>query len=133
MNEQSIYASPVSHFRIALPLAVASMISVILMMPYLFAVMPPQFAARIPVPLGLFAAIAALQTGVLFLLLGWTGLRLGYAYGLDSPLLRNWQHAGPERTVSSRWLVSIALGFALGAAFLALLPPEAAALVYGPT
>ena len=113
MNEKDAKTVSVQNFRIALLLAVAGTIAVLLLMPYLFAVMP-QLAAKIPLPLRAFAVVQSLQVGVLLLLLGWTGLRLGYAYGLDAPLLRNRLHAGPRRTVSSRWATSIALGIAVG-------------------
>lgn len=114
MNTQHMQTPSVEHFRIALLLAAGSMISVLLLMPYLFAVMPPQFEARISVPLPLFAIIQVLQAGVLLLLLGWAGLRLGYVNGLDAPLLRRWLHAGPGHPRSSRWLSSVVLGVIVG-------------------
>jgi hypothetical protein len=103
---------PVNHFRIALLLAFASMISVLLALPHLFALMP-QLATKIPVPLPVFAIAQTVQTGIVFLLLAWIGLRLGYAHDLDAPVLRQWLGAGPARSSSTRWLPSIGLGIAI--------------------
>jgi membrane protease YdiL (CAAX protease family) len=100
---------PVVHFRVALTLAAAGAVSVLLLMPYLFAVMP-QLAARIPVSLTLFALAQTLQAGIVFLLLAWAGLRLGYAHGLDAPLLRHWLGAGTPCPTPARWLSSLGLG-----------------------
>jgi hypothetical protein len=87
MNTSLGSPPPIQHFRVALVLAAAGAISVLLLLPYLFVLMP-QLIARIPVPLPVFAIAQTLQAGILFLLLAWAGLRLGYAHGLDAPLLR---------------------------------------------
>lgn len=50
------------HWRVALALGAAGAISVLLLMPYLLAMMP-QLKARIPVPLPLFALLQTLQGG----------------------------------------------------------------------
>ena len=112
MNTSLGFPPPIRHFRMALVLATASAISVLLLLPYLFVLMP-QLTTRIPVPLPVFAIAQTLQAGIVFLLLAWTGLRLGYAHGLDAPLLRRWLSAGPTRSSSARWLPSIGLGVAV--------------------
>ena len=112
MNTPLSSPPPIQHFRIALVLAAASAISALLLLPYLFVLMP-QLTARIPVPLPVFAIAQTLQAGIVFLLLAWTGLRLGYAHGLDAPLLRQWLSAGPTRSSPARWLPSIGLGLAV--------------------
>lgn len=100
---------PTNHFHIALLLAFVSMISVSLPLPYLLALMP-QLAAKIPVPMPVFAIAQTLEAGIVLLLLAWIGLRLGNAHGLDAPVLRQWLGAGPVRSPSGHWLPSIALG-----------------------
>ncbi len=112
MNMSPSSPPSIGHFRIALLLAAAGAISTLLLLPYLFVLMP-QLTARIPVPLPMFAIIQTLQAGVVFLLLAWAGLRLGYAHGLDAPLLRQWVNAGPTRSSPTRWLSSISLGVAV--------------------
>jgi membrane protease YdiL (CAAX protease family) len=109
----SLSSTPaVKHIGIALVLAAAGAISVLLVLPYLFALMP-QLSAKIHVPLALFAAAQTAQAGSLFFLLAWIGLRLGYAHGLDAPVLRQWLRAGPMRPLPARWLPSIGLGLAV--------------------
>lgn len=139
MKEQRLLTPPVEHFRIALVLAGASMISVLLAMPYLFAFMSPQMENRIPVPLPVFTVVQVLQAGVLVLLLGWAGLRMGYAMGLDVPLLRHWLNAGAAHEHSSLWLASISVGVVVGVIIILLLlaanalsPDAAATMSVGP-
>lgn len=96
-------------------LAVAGMISVPLLMPYLFAVMP-RLAAKIPLPLPLFVLLQMAQAGAFLLLLAWAGLRLGYRFGLDAPYLRSWLQAGATPAKSPAWTLAIVLGLAVGVA-----------------
>jgi len=105
------------HFLVACVLAIAGTGSTLLLMPYLFAAMP-QLVARIPVPLWLFVASAALQSGALILLLGWLGLRLGYRYDLGAPWLRRWLRAEPSRNPRQYLLVSILIGLVIGSIIL---------------
>jgi hypothetical protein len=103
------------HIGMAALLAVAGMISVPLLMPYLFAIMP-GLAARIPLPLPLFVLLQMAQAGAFLLLLAWAGLRLGYRFGLDAPYLRRRLHVGATPAKSPAWRLAITLGVAAGVA-----------------
>jgi hypothetical protein len=107
------------HIGMAAVLAVAGMISVPLLMPYLLAVMP-GLAAKIPLPLPLFVLLQMAQAGAFLLLLAWAGLRLGYRFGLDAPYLRSWLQAGATPAKSPAWTLAIVLGLAVGVACLAI-------------
>jgi len=49
------------------------------------------------------------QSGLLFLLLAWAGLRLGAPYGLDAPLLRH-VLCGTAAPTQAQWRVALLLG-----------------------
>ena len=104
-------ADRLRHWRIAAVLGLAAAASVPLLMPYLLALMP-QLRTRLTLPIPLFAAAQALQAGLLLFLLAWMGLRLGYAYGLDAPLLRRLISPKPRPRVATAWAAAIALGLA---------------------
>lgn len=112
-------AAQTRHWRIASALGAAGAVSVLLLLPYLLAMMP-QLKARIPIPMPLFALLQALQSGVVIMLLAWAGLALGWRHALDAPWLRRWLHAGSSQPRTARWGTAIALGVAAGAACVAL-------------
>jgi len=103
------------HWRVALVLGVAGTICVLLLLPYLFA-LTPQLKAKIPVPLALFALLQSVQGGVVFTLLAWAGLALGWRYQLDAPWLRTLLHAGTPQQRPARWQMAAVMGIAAGAA-----------------
>lgn len=112
-------AAPPRHWRIALVLGVAGAVSALLLLPYLLALMP-QLKAKISLPLPLFALLQAAQGGLMFGLLAWAGLALGWKYQLDAPWLRALLHAGTPPQRPARWRMAIVLGIAAGAACLLL-------------
>ena len=96
------------HLRIAAVLALAGTIAVLLLMPYLLAAMP-ALAAQVRPQLPLFVFAQTVQSGLLFLLLAWAGLRLGAPHGLDAPLLRHTLCGTPAPT-QTQWRVALLLG-----------------------
>jgi len=98
-----------------LALGAAGAISVLLLMPYLLAMMP-QLKAKISIPIPLFALLQTLQGGVLITLFAWAGLALGWKHELDAPWLRMWLHAGSSQPRTARWGAAIAIGIAAGTA-----------------
>jgi hypothetical protein len=101
------------HLRVAAVLAAAGMISVLLLLPYLLEMLPGM-AAQVRVPLPAFALLQMLQGGLVFLLLGWVGLRLGYRFGLDAPYLRRWLRAGDASPALPAWRTAVTAGLATG-------------------
>jgi len=111
----------ISHLRIALALAGLGAIAAILLLPYVFALMP-KLRSQIHVEVALFAVIQGAQAGVLTLLLGWIGLRLGYRLGLDAPWLREFLYCGTTKSAAeARWLFAGGLGAGVGLLCLLLL------------
>ena len=128
MNVTSLSTPYREHLRVASVLALAGMLAVLLLMPYLLAALP-LLAARVRPHLPLFVVAQVLQGGALFLLLAWSGLRLGAPYGLDAPLLRHVLCATPL-PARTNWAAALLLGGGTGTLcilFLNLLPPPAAA------
>lgn len=131
-NEMKAGVSP--QLRLAILLALAGALATLAVLPYLFA-MQPALAARIPVPLPVFALAQFAQGGALLLLLGWIGLRCADATGLDAPIFRALAYRTAMPAFRPRtWLVACATGLLAGAlirvldlGFQAYLPPAAAA------
>ncbi len=83
--------------------------------PYQLALLP-AVRAELPLPVPLVALVSALQSGVLFGLLAWAGLRLGASVGLGAPRLEAWAQGAPGQPLDLRALgQSFGLGFALTA------------------
>jgi hypothetical protein len=101
------------HLRLAAVLAVACGLATALAFPYLLALFPQ--AAKSGLPLPVIVAIAAAQSGLQGLVLGWIGLRLGASLGLDAPYLRRLFR---EETVLPyepfRWPQALGLGLVAG-------------------
>jgi hypothetical protein len=109
------------HLRIALLLAAAGAVSVLLLLPYVLSLAPPTVARALP-PLPVFAAVQFVQAFVLFALAAWAGLRLGYAYGLDTPLLRRALENQSQETITTHWTAALGLGAAVGVICILSLP-----------
>jgi hypothetical protein len=75
--------------KLALAWGVLAALSTAALMPYMAQLMPERFA-RLPVSLGMLAAIQSVQALVFMGALAWLGLRMGHRVGLGSPLLRAW-------------------------------------------
>jgi len=95
--------------RMALLLALAGACSTLLILPYALQ-MAPALAARIPVSIAVFAAAQFFQALAVFLFAAWLGLRLGYPFGLDAPLLRRALGEGRARVAPSSWRTAVLLG-----------------------
>lgn len=110
------------NLRLAIVLGLAGVVATLLVFPYIFAVMPDLLvhlrAASIPPALLIVAQVG--QAAVLLPVLAWTGLRLGHPLGLDAPWLRAKVYGEQARLDRSALVLAIALGFAAGAAILAL-------------
>jgi hypothetical protein len=105
--------------RVAAVLALASMASIVLLFPYLLALVPKLH--HVPVPLWVLVAAQAAQGGLLAFGLGWLGLTMGAAVGLDSPLVRAWVERLPRPVDQLRFLpISAAAGLLTGAGLTAL-------------
>lgn len=101
--------------RLAVLLALCGALATLAVLPYVFA-LQPALAARIPVPLPLFALAQFVQAGALLLLLAWIGLRCAERVGLDAPFLRALVYRTPApRFVPRTWLVACATGLLAGA------------------
>lgn len=131
MNEMTTTNRP--QLRLAILLALCGALATLAVLPYLFA-MQPALAARIPLPLPVFALVQFAQGGALLLLLGWIGLRCGREIGLDAPFARAlaYRSAMPA-FVPRTWLVACVTGLLAGGlirvldlGFQAYLPPAAA-------
>jgi hypothetical protein len=109
------------HLRIALLLGAAGSVSVLLLLPYVLSLAPPAVVHALP-PLPIFAAVQFLQAFVLFALAAWAGLRLGYAYGLDAPLLRRAWEKSTQGTIVTNWSAALGLGAAVGVICILLVP-----------
>jgi hypothetical protein len=107
-----------THWRIAIALGCAGAIAVLLLFPYLFALMP-KLRTQISIPLPAFVAAQVAQGAVMLTLLAWVGLRLGWEFRLDAPHLRHWLYAGPAS--ATRWPLAIGLGAAVGTVCVAAL------------
>jgi hypothetical protein len=120
----------------ALALAALAALATALAFPYLATLLPKLRESPIAFPL--MAAVGGLQTGVMTLLLGWVGLRLGRSVGLGAPMLGAWLGGG-EKPVT-RWLTAALIGVAMGAlvvaldrvAFLRFQPPRIQQLASSP-
>lgn len=86
-------SSKPQHFRLACFWAGLGAVGALAVVPYSLAIAPA--AAPLPVPPAILALVAAIQTGLLLLLLNWIGLRLGYPIGLDTPFSRAWVRGQP--------------------------------------
>jgi membrane protease YdiL (CAAX protease family) len=102
------------HARLALLLGAAAAVSVLMVLPYALAMAPEAVMRRLP-PWPVFAALQFVQSFAMFALAAWAGLRVGYRYGLDAPLLRRVLGEQPTRTVATNWPLSIVLGCVVGA------------------
>ena len=99
--------------KLALLLGAASALATLAVFPYIVANIPPgPVSARHPI--WVIALIAAIQTGVLFWLLAWIGLRLGASHGLDAPWLRAWVYRTALPSMRPRWLMAASGGVVLG-------------------
>lgn len=107
------------------------MVATLLLFPYLLASMPLKFAV-LRQPWWVVMLAQAAQAGVLCLLLGWAGLALGGAHGLDAPWLRAWISGRPlNPKARSHWWLAISWGLATGLLVIAtslLFPHHAAAV-----
>lgn len=101
--------------RLAILLALWGALATLAVLPYLFA-LQPALAARIPVPLPVFALVQFVQGGAVLLLLGWIGLRCADRIGLDAPFARAlaYRTAMPA-FVPRTWLIACATGLLAGA------------------
>ncbi len=110
------------NLRLAIVLGLTSAVTVALVFPYIFALMPSLLAnlraASIP-PAAMVAAQMA-QAGVLISVLAWIGLRLGHPLGLDAPWLRAKVYGGPARLDRSSLKLAVVLGLAASAVMLAV-------------
>ncbi len=95
------------HARLALFWAGVGVLATLAVMPYTLALVP-AVAERTPVPIAALAVAQALQGGVIVLLFGWLGLRLGSAMGLDSPWARAFVYGLPRPRVSRRGVAEAA-------------------------
>lgn len=106
--------------RIAFALGAAAAAGALLVLPYAL-----EVVQRAPGELHLSAAtllLGALQSLGIFMVAACLGLRVGWRYGLDAPLLRRWLGGGPSlMTAPPAWGRAIALGLASGALVLGLL------------
>lgn len=102
------------HARLALFWAVVSVFATLAVMPYTLALLP-AVAERLPVPLPVLALAQSLQSGVLVFLLGWLGLRLGSAIGLDSPFARALVYSEARPRVSRSGALEVVAVGVLGA------------------
>jgi len=123
MSVSDIAQAPVArqrHAPIALALGVAAAAATLLVLPYALDVVQ-----RAPDALHLSAPtllLGALQSFGIFAFAAWFGLRVGYRYGLDAPLLRRWLGGGAaSMTAAPAWGRAVALGLGSGALVLALL------------
>jgi len=115
------------HWRIALALGGVGLVAVLLLMPYLFALLP-DLSEKIRIPLPTFIAAQSLQAGILVTLLGWAGLRMGYPNGLDARYLRISLDAGTAWVAPPRWMLACVLGcvVALACVVFSILSPLSA-------
>jgi Type II CAAX prenyl endopeptidase Rce1-like len=122
MNTFAFESAPAPrHFRIAVLLAVLAAISTLLVLPYAVDVLPDAVTARLSEHLALFYAAQTVQSGFMFLLLAWIGLRLGHDLGLDAPLLRHALREAATPQIAMHWRAAASLGVAAGVACLLLL------------
>lgn len=131
MNARALPDAP-RHWRVAALLGLAAAASVPLLMPYLLALMP-QLRAQVALPLPLFVAAQTAQVGVLLFVAAWFGLRVGYRFGLDAPVMRRLTSDRQHARRAGAWAFAIALGIgvaivsiSLGAALHAVAPATAA-------
>jgi membrane protease YdiL (CAAX protease family) len=90
----------------------------------------PELGAELPVSPAAFAAMQALQTGILTLGLAWVGLRAGRSLGLGSPIVERWFRNEPpalgRKQVWRTVLIGVGLALVLtllDRLFAPLLPP----------
>ncbi len=110
----------VGHWRLSIRLGALAALSMLLVLPYLFELMP-ELAANSKVPLPALVVGQTLQSFVLFSALAWLGLRMGYALKLDAPLLRAWVHSTPIPERALRGLYNAGLIGALCGGLIVLL------------
>jgi hypothetical protein len=99
--------------RMALLLALACACSTLLILPYALQ-LAPALTAQLPVSMPLFATAQFIQGFVVFLFAAWLGLRLGYPFGLDAPLLRRLLGEGAVRATPANWRAAVLLGAGVG-------------------
>jgi membrane protease YdiL (CAAX protease family) len=105
--------------RVALLLGGAAALSVLMLLPYALTTMPEAMMRRLP-PWPVFATLEFVQSFAIFALAAWGGLRVGYRYGLDAPLLRRLLGEQSTKTVATNWPLSIVLGCVVGATCVAV-------------
>ena len=104
------------HCTLALWLGVAGLLAMLALFPYLFQLMPQQFATSHN-PLWLVISLMSMQAGMLCFAFAWLGLYLGAALSLDAPWLRAFVYSRPVRGAAPpRWRLAVLLGLLAGAA-----------------
>src|SRR5438045_2998327 len=123
MTRDSATPRRYADFRCALVLGLAGALSVLAVLPYALALLPPETLAKIPPKPVLYAA-QTLQGAVMFTLMAWAGLTVGRRIGLGAPWLAS-VVAGAPRPADPfpARLVGLA---AIGACLLVLLMQSAA-------
>jgi len=106
------------HARMALVLAALGTVATLLLVPYALQLRPVP--ASIAPHLPWLIAVQTLQSFALVGLAAWIGLRVGYRYGLDAPLLRRWLGEGAVIVAPNRWLLAASLGAGTAALVLAI-------------
>lgn len=113
-------ASP--QWRIALLLGVAATLATMALFPYQMALKPGAIelvSAMLGVPPIALIAFQSLQSGLVYFLLAWAGLKLGAPLGLGAPWLGAWLYRRPRPATSGWWqaaaLGALAAGVLLGA------------------
>jgi hypothetical protein len=102
-------------------LAAMAAISTLLVLPYALDILPGVADASISVNWTFVYAAQFIQSGLVFLLLAWLGLRLGHDLGLDAPILRHALREGPACEIPSRWRAAAILGGGVGVICIVLL------------
>ncbi|GAA0704305.1 CPBP family glutamic-type intramembrane protease [Dokdonella soli] len=98
--------------RIALLLGAAAVLATAALFPYLLALKPGALtlaAAAYGLPPAAVIALQSLQSGVIYFLLAWAGLKLGAPLGLEAGWLGAWLYGRP-RPHASNWLLAALLG-----------------------
>jgi len=109
-----------THWKLFAILFAASLISSILVLPYVLSLSAEALKTS-PLPIEAIAAVSIIQSAVIFAVFIFVGLALSQKVGLGLPVLESWLAGKPAKAQLAAILpISIALGLATGIAIVAL-------------